>query len=203
MADTPASPDPSESEDEELMTPGQHSISVPTGNTRASPTHTQPPPTDTHPPLLKKSKLDDTYIKARNILRGHNAYEQPKQRKDYKAEIKALLLQLLGAGIADRLFSQLTPLHTISLIMATLLLHRNTHVILKPHLPHPTDTGEVEVLLVAIRHIPATHTPMQDIARMYHTTLHILRAHTHSTTDMDMHLIWMKTGMIHIPNKVS
>ena len=89
MADTPASPDPSDSEDEELMTPGQHPISVPTGSTRASPTHTQPPPTDTHPPLLKKSKLDDTYIKARNILRGHNAYEQPKQRKDYKGRNKS------------------------------------------------------------------------------------------------------------------
>ena len=89
MADTPASPDPSDSEDEELMTPGQHPISVPTGSTRASPTHTQPPPTDTHPPLFKKSKLDDTYIKARNILRGHNAYEQPKQRKDYKGRNKS------------------------------------------------------------------------------------------------------------------
>ena len=128
---------------------------------------------------------------------------KPSRGKIIKAEIKALLLQLLGVGLADRLFSQLTPLHTISLTMATLLQHRNTHVILRRHLPHPPGTGEVEVRLVAIRHIPATHTPMQDIARMYHTTLHILRAHTHSTTDMDMHLIWMKTGMIHIPNKVS
>ena len=123
--------------------------------------------------------------------------------KILKAKIRAFLLQLLRAGIADRLFSQLTPLHTISLFMATLLLHRNTHVILKPHLPHPTDTGEAEVGLVAFRHTPATHTPMQGIARRYHTTLLILRARTHSSTIMSIHLIWMTTGIIHISNKVS
>ena len=127
----------------------------------------------------------------------------PSRGKIIKAEIRALLLQLLRAGIANRLISQLTPLHTTSLIMATRLQHRNTHVILRRHLPHPPGIGEVEVRLVALRHIPATHTPMQDIARICHTTLHILRAHTLSTTDMDMHLLWIKTGMIHIPSKVS
>ena len=128
----------------------------------------------------------------------------PSRGKIIKAKLRAFLLQLLRAGIADRFISQLpAPLHTNSLIMATRLQHRNTHVILRRHLPHPPDTGEVEVRLVAIRHIPATHTPMQDIARMYHTTLHILCARTHSSTVMDMHLIWMKTGIIHIPNKVS
>ena len=85
MADTPASPDPSDNEDEELvLTPGQHPNSDPTGSPRVSPAHTQPPPTDTHPPLFKKPKLDDAYIKAR-----FNAYEQPKQRKDFKGKNKS------------------------------------------------------------------------------------------------------------------
>ena len=85
MADTPASPDPSDNEDEELMlTPGQHPNSDPAGSPRVNPAHTQPPPTDTHPPLFKKPKLDDAYIKARL-----NAYEQPKQRKDFKGKNKS------------------------------------------------------------------------------------------------------------------
>ena len=87
MADTPASPDPSESEDE-VLTSGQHPISALTGNTCASSTHTKPPPTVTHPPPFNKSKLDDLYIKGRNILSGHKAYEHSKQRKDYKGRIK-------------------------------------------------------------------------------------------------------------------
>ena len=126
----------------------------------------------------------------------------PNRGKIIKAELKTLLLQLLGMGLADRLFSMLTPIHTISLIMAT-LLHSNNHVLLKPLLLHPTDTGEAEVGLVAFRHTPATHTPMQGIARRYHTTLLILRARTHSSTIMSIHLIWMTTGIIHISNKVS
>ena len=85
MADTPASPDPSDNEDEELvLTPGQHPNSVPTGSPRVSHAQTQPPPTATHPPLFKKPKLDDAYIKAR-----FNAYEQTKQSKDFKGKNKS------------------------------------------------------------------------------------------------------------------
>ena len=131
----------------------------------------------------------------------------PSRGKILKAKIRAFLLQLLRAGIADRFISQLpAPLHTTSLIMATRLQHRNTHIILRRHLPHPPSIGEVEVRMVALRDIPATPIPTQDIARICHNTLHILRGHTLSgclTTDMDMHLLWIKTGIIHIPSKVS
>ena len=77
----------SDNEDEELvLTPEQRPSSEPAGSPRVSPAHTQPPPppTDTHPPLSKKPKLDAAYIKAR-----FDAYEQSKQRKDFKGKIKS------------------------------------------------------------------------------------------------------------------
>ena len=95
MADPPLSPesllkrcfDASDNEDDELvLTPEQRPNSEPAGSPRVSPAHTQPPPppTDTHPPLSKKPKLDAAYIKAR-----FEAYEQSKQRKDFKGKIKS------------------------------------------------------------------------------------------------------------------
>ena len=95
MADPPLSPesllkrcfDASDNEDDELvLTPEQRPNSEPAGSPRVTPTHTQPPPppTDTHPPLSKKPKLDAAFIKAR-----FEAYEQSKQRKDFKGKIKS------------------------------------------------------------------------------------------------------------------
>merc|ERR1739842_243645 len=73
--------------------------------------------------------------------------------------------------------------------------------------PPPTPgIGELEVHIVALRDIPATHIPTQDIAIICHSTQHILRGLIPSgclTKDMELHLIWIETAIIHIPSKVS
>ena len=83
---------------------------------------------------------------------------------------------------------------------------RSSHIILIWHLPPTPGIGVLEVHIVALRDIQATHIPTQDIAMICHSTQHILRGHIPSgclTKDMALHLIWIETGIIHIPSKVS
>jgi len=90
--------------------------------------------------------------------------------------------------------------------MATLPQLRSIHIILIWHLPPTPGIGELEVRIVALRDIPATHIPSQDIAIICHSTQHILRGHIPSgclTKDMELHLLWIETGIIHNPSKVS
>ena len=90
--------------------------------------------------------------------------------------------------------------------MATLPQLLSIHIILKWHLPLTPGIGELEVHVVALKDIPATQIPTQDVAIICHSTQHILRGHIPSgclTKDMELHLLWIETGIIHNPSKVS
>ena len=82
----------------------------------------------------------------------------------------------------------------------------SNHIILIWHLPLTPGLGELEVHVVALKDIPATQIPTQDVAIICHSTQHILRGHIPSgclTKDMELHLRWIDTGIIHNPSKVS
>ena len=89
--------------------------------------------------------------------------------------------------------------------MAILPQLLSNHIILIWHLPLIPGLGELEVHLVALKDIPTTQVPTQDVVIPCHNIQHILRGHILSgchTKDME-HLRWIDTGIIHNPSKVS
>ena len=90
--------------------------------------------------------------------------------------------------------------------MAILLQLLINHIMLTWHLPLIPGLGELEVHLVALKDIPTTQVPTQDVVIPCHNIQHILRGHILSgchIKDMELHLRGIDTGIIHNPSKVS